>query len=60
MTAPVKAPLTCRMCPAPATVTLSIHPPKSPSWSIPDPLCDEDADRVVAIMRIPVRREAIA
>jgi hypothetical protein len=57
---PVKAPPQCRLCDSPATVTLSVHPPSHRPWSVPDPLCDAHADRIVGIMRIPVRREAIS
>jgi len=56
---PVKAPPTCRLCDAPATVTLSVRPGKQ-TWSIGDPLCDTHADHIAGVMRIPVRREAIA
>lgn len=55
--APVKP--TCRLCDSPATVTLSVRPGKA-TWSLGDPLCDAHADHIAGIMRIPVRREAIA
>lgn len=57
--APVKVHPACRLCGAPAMVTLSVKPGKA-TWSIGDPLCDPCADHIAGIMRIPVRREPIA